>query len=79
MEGTKIIVVDPENEYKELIHAFGGQPITIKPNSYTSFNPFDVHSIKVQKLKSKAQKLLQEKKYTKAYKTLSKIKNLKEF
>lgn len=37
----EIIVIDPENEYKRVCDAFGGEILKIAPNSTTHFNVFD--------------------------------------
>jgi len=42
MFGTEIIVIDPENEYKNLCEAVGGEMISFGFNSQTKINPFDL-------------------------------------
>ena len=42
MFGTEIIVIDPENEYRNLAQAIGGQYITFGFNSPAKINPFDL-------------------------------------
>jgi len=42
MLGTDIVVVDPENEYKALTEAVGGDYLTISLNSENRINPFDI-------------------------------------
>ncbi len=37
----EFIVIDPENEYKDICSAFGGEMLKISPNSKTHFNVFD--------------------------------------
>ncbi len=42
MFGTEIIVIDPENEYKALCDAVGGDYINFSYNSQNRINPFDL-------------------------------------
>jgi type IV secretory pathway VirB4 component len=42
MFGTEIIVIDPENEYKELCDAVGGSYLRMSLASATRINPFDL-------------------------------------
>lgn len=42
MMGTDVIVVDPENEYEHLAHAFGGNFFNISLSSKEHINPFDI-------------------------------------
>ncbi len=42
MFGTEIIVIDPENEYKDLCDAVGGQYIAFGYNEDSKINPFDL-------------------------------------
>jgi conjugal transfer ATP-binding protein TraC len=42
MLGTEIIVIDPENEYKELCEASGGQYIAFGYGEASKINPFDL-------------------------------------
>jgi len=42
MFGTDIIVIDPENEYKELCEAVGGNYLNLSLNSEQRINPFDL-------------------------------------
>jgi conjugal transfer ATP-binding protein TraC len=42
MFGTEIIVIDPENEYKELAEAAGGQYIAFGYNEESKINPMDL-------------------------------------
>ncbi len=37
----EVIVIDPENEYRPLVEAFGGEILKISPDSPTKFNIFD--------------------------------------
>ncbi len=42
LNGTKVMVIDPQGEYVELVHKFGGQLITISKESETIINPLDL-------------------------------------
>jgi conjugal transfer ATP-binding protein TraC len=42
MMGTEIIVIDPENEYKQLCEAVGGSYLRLSLASKTRINPFDL-------------------------------------
>jgi len=45
MFGTEIIVIDPEDEYKNLCEAIGGEYITFNFNSPAKINPFDLSGV----------------------------------
>src|SRR5690606_10203642 len=45
MLGTEIIIIDPENEYKALTEAVGGEYITFSFSSPTKINPFDLSQV----------------------------------
>ncbi len=45
MFGTEIIVIDPEEEYKNLCEAIGGEYISFDFNSPAKINPFDLSGI----------------------------------
>ncbi len=45
MMGTDIIIVDPENEYRDLAEAVGGQYIAFGYNEDSKINPFDLSLI----------------------------------
>jgi len=45
MFGTEILVIDPENEYKALCDAVGGEYINFSFNSPNRINPFDLSSL----------------------------------
>ncbi len=45
MFGTEIIVIDPEDEYKNLCEAIGGERIVFSFNSPAKINPFDLSGI----------------------------------
>ncbi len=42
LNGTRVIVIDPQSEYLELTKQFGGQLITISRTSETVINPLDL-------------------------------------
>jgi type IV secretory pathway VirB4 component len=46
MLGTQIIIIDPENEYKALAEAVGGEFITFSFSSKSKINPFDLSAIR---------------------------------
>ena len=47
MQGTKVIVIDPEREYKLLTKSVGGSYIKLSSRSKQKINPFDLgHNIK---------------------------------
>lgn len=45
MFGTEIIVIDPEEEYKNLAEAIGGEYISFSFNSPAKINPFDLSGV----------------------------------
>ncbi|MGB9911489.1 MAG: VirB4-like conjugal transfer ATPase, CD1110 family [Microgenomates group bacterium] len=45
MFGTEIIVIDPEDEYKTLAQAVGGEYISFGFNSQAKINPFDLSQV----------------------------------
>ncbi len=45
MFGTEVIVVDPEEEYKNLCEAIGGEYITFSFDSPAKINPFDLSGV----------------------------------
>lgn len=46
MLGTEIIVIDPENEYKDLAEAVGGEYISFSFSSNSKINPFDLAQVR---------------------------------
>ncbi|MED2737522.1 VirB4-like conjugal transfer ATPase, CD1110 family [Bacillus toyonensis] len=40
--GTKVIVIDPQNEYKAITHALGGQFINLSAHSKDRINPLEI-------------------------------------
>lgn len=45
MFGTEIIIIDPENEYRTLCSALGGEYIEFSTNKASKINPFDLSGI----------------------------------
>jgi len=45
MFGTEVIVIDPENEYKNLSDAVGGEYINFSFSSIHRINPFDLSAL----------------------------------
>lgn len=45
MLGTEIIIIDPENEYKALCEAIGGEYINFSANTSSKINPFDLSGV----------------------------------
>ena len=45
MFGTEIIIIDPENEYRALCDAVGGEYINFSFNSQSRINPFDLSAL----------------------------------
>ena len=58
MTGTEIIILDPENEYKALAEAVGGEFITFSFNSPAKINPFDLAQIREEGENQLGQKIL---------------------
>jgi hypothetical protein len=42
LNGTKVIIIDPQGEYKALVKRFGGQTIDLSRESKTLINPLDL-------------------------------------
>jgi hypothetical protein len=42
INGIDVIIIDPENEYKELCEKVGGTYVNIATNSQQYLNPFDL-------------------------------------
>jgi conjugal transfer ATP-binding protein TraC len=58
MFGTEIIVIDPEEEYKTLCEALGGQYISFGFGSNAKINPFDLSAVYVEGENELNQKIL---------------------
>lgn len=46
MFGTEVFIIDPEQEYKKLAEAVGGEYISFSFNSPAKINPFDLSSVR---------------------------------
>ena len=58
MTGTDVIILDPENEYKALSDAVGGQYVAFSFNSPAKINPFDLAQIREEGENQLGQKIL---------------------
>lgn len=58
MTGAEVIVIDPENEYKPLATAVGGEYLTFSFNSPSKINPFDLAQIREEGENQLGQKIL---------------------
>ncbi|MCA9389845.1 ATP-binding protein [candidate division WWE3 bacterium] len=45
MLGTEVIIIDPENEYKMMAEAIGGEYVALDFNSDSKINPFDLSQV----------------------------------
>lgn len=45
MTGTEVLIIDPENEYRDLTNAVGGEYIDFSYSSGTKINPFDLSTV----------------------------------
>ena len=43
-KGVKVFIIDPENEYTEIVERFGGEAIHLSSNSRTKINPLEVYT-----------------------------------
>lgn len=43
----KIVIIDPKNEYEKLAELSGAKVITLDPNNFSFFNPFEIGLEKV--------------------------------
>lgn len=41
-KGVKVFIIDPENEYSEIVEHFGGQVVHLSSNSATKINPLEI-------------------------------------
>ncbi|MBI2414749.1 DUF87 domain-containing protein [candidate division WWE3 bacterium] len=56
--GTQVLIIDPEEEYKPVCEALGGNYINFSPSSPAKINPFDLSGIAVEGQNELGQKLL---------------------
>lgn len=77
-EGNKIVIIDPEDKYKNLAKILEGEIINIDLSKSKCgwINPFTGESSRTEKLKEKAKKAIKSRKYKKAYRLLKKVKKL---
>lgn len=47
-KGTKVFIIDPENEYTKTVEQFGGTVIHLSSNSQTKINPLQIYSEEVE-------------------------------
>ena len=47
-KGTKVFIIDPENEYTKTVEQFGGTVIHLSSNSQTKINPLQIYSEDVE-------------------------------
>ncbi|NFN06098.1 hypothetical protein FDB50_15445 [Clostridium botulinum] len=74
----KVIIADPEEEYKKLAEMLGGEIVNIdlSKNKCGWINPFTIETNSTEKLRTRAKKAIKSRKYKKAYKLLRKVKEL---
>ncbi len=58
MTGAEVIVIDPENEYRPLATAVGGEYLSFSFNSNSKINPFDLAQIREEGENQLGQKIL---------------------
>uniref|UniRef100_A0A7C4Y2C3 DUF87 domain-containing protein n=1 Tax=candidate division WWE3 bacterium TaxID=2053526 RepID=A0A7C4Y2C3_UNCKA len=56
--GTQVLIIDPEEEYRPVCEALGGNYINFSPGSPAKINPFDLSGIAVEGQNELGQKLL---------------------
>jgi len=56
--GAQILIIDPEEEYKEVCDVLGGDYIDFSPNSPAKINPFDLSAVATKGENELAQKLI---------------------
>lgn len=56
--GAQVLVIDPEEEYRPICKALGGNYIDFSPNSPTKVNPFDLSGVASEGKNELGQKLL---------------------
>lgn len=56
--GAEVMIIDPEEEYRTLCEAVGGNYIDFSPTSETKINPFDLSGVVVEGENELGQKLL---------------------
>jgi type IV secretory pathway VirB4 component len=56
--GTEVLIVDPEEEYRPICQALGGNYIDFSANSVSKINPFDLSGVAVEGENELGQKIL---------------------
>lgn len=79
-DSSKIIVIDPKKEYKEIAKRLGGKLVITDMSKDRGgwFNPFTGESSYTEKLKRQADEAIKNKNYGKAYRLLGKLKKLQK-
>jgi len=47
-KGTKVFIIDPENEYTDIVEKFGGEVVHLSSNSETKINPLEMFSENIE-------------------------------
>src|SRR5699024_71272 len=46
--GTKVFIIDPENEYTDIVERFGGEVVHLSSNTSTKINPLEIFSENIE-------------------------------
>ncbi|PJH69127.1 conjugal transfer protein, partial [Salmonella enterica subsp. enterica serovar Typhimurium] len=41
-KGTKVFIIDPENEYTDIVNKYGGEVVHLSSNARTKINPLEI-------------------------------------
>src|SRR5699024_9486719 len=47
-KGTKVFIIDPENEYTDIVERFGGEVVHLSSNTSTKINPLEIFSENIE-------------------------------
>jgi type IV secretory pathway VirB4 component len=47
-KGTKVFIIDPENEYTDIVERFGGEVVHLSSNANTKINPLEIFSENIE-------------------------------
>jgi len=47
-KGTKVFIIDPENEYTDIVEQFGGHVVHLSSNADTKINPLEIFSEEIE-------------------------------
>jgi len=47
-KGTKVFIIDPENEYTDIVERFGGHVVHLSSNADTKINPLEIFSEEIE-------------------------------